>query len=80
MTINGFYLNQFICSIAEDDSKENDTHNNLQLLREAHNQNIKPHGSQTVLQNPGLSLAKNVEKICTIVCQSNPKCPTLKMT
>ena len=35
----------FICSIAEDESKENDTHNNLQLLREAHHQNIKPHGS-----------------------------------
>ena len=48
----------------------------LQLLREEHHQNIKPHGSQTVLQNPGLSLAKNAEKICRIVCQNNLKCPT----
>ena len=53
---------------------------NLKLLREAHHQNIKPHGSQTVLQNPGLSLAKNAEIECTMICQSNPKCPTLKMT
>ena len=60
MTINGFYLNHFICSIVKDDGKENDTHNNLQLLKETHHQNIKPHGSQIVLQNPGLSLAKNV--------------------
>ena len=52
----------------------------LQLLREAHHQNINPHGSQTVLQNPGLSLAKNTEIECTMICQSNPKCPTLKMT
>ena len=33
----------------------------LQLLTKSHHQNIKPHGSQTVLQNPGLSLAKNAE-------------------
>ena len=34
---------------------------NLQFLREAHHQNIKPYGSQTVLQNPGFSFAKNAE-------------------
>jgi len=45
---------------------------NLQLLREEHHQNIKPHGSQIVLQNPGLSLAKNAEIECTMICQSNP--------
>ena len=53
---------------------------NLQLLNEAHHQNRKPHGSQTVMQNPSLSLAKNVEIECTMICQSNPQCPTLKMT
>ena len=45
---------------------------NLKLLREDHHQNIKPHGSQTVLQNPGLSLAKNAEIECTMMCQAIP--------
>ena len=49
---------------------------NLQVLRETHHQHIKPHESQIVLQNPGLSFAKNVDKICTIVYQVIPKSPT----
>ena len=51
-------LHLFNCRRRE---KENDTHNDLQLLKEAHHQHIKPQGSQTVLQNPGLSFAKNAE-------------------
>ena len=54
--------------------------NNLQILKEAHHQHIKPHESQIVLQNPGLSFAKNADKICTIESQAIPKSPTLKMT
>ena len=50
--------------------------NNLQILKEAHHQHIKPHESQIVLQNPGLSFAKNADKICTIECQAIPKSPT----
>ena len=53
---------------------------NLQVLKETHHQEIKPHESQIVLQNPGLSFAKNADKICTIECQAFPKSPTLKMT
>ena len=45
---------------------------NLQLLREEYHQNIKPHERQTVLQNPGLSLAKNAEIECTMICQATP--------
>ena len=53
---------------------------NLQVLRETHHQHIRPHESQIVLQNPGLSFAKIAEKICTMVYQAIPKSPTLKMT
>ena len=41
--------------------EENETHNNLQVLKEAHHQDIKPQEFQTVLQNPGLSFAKSAE-------------------
>ena len=53
---------------------------NLQIHRETHHQNIEPHGSQQVLQNPGLSFAKIAKMKCTMKCPTNPKCPTVKMT
>ena len=49
---------------------------NLQILKESHHQYIKTHESQIVLQNPGLSFAKNADKICTIEYQAFPKSPT----
>ena len=45
---------------------------NLQLHEETHHQNTEPQGSQQVLQNPGLSLAKNAEIKCTMECQAIP--------
>ena len=48
---------------------------NLQIHRETHHQNIEPHGSQQVLQNPGLSLAKIAEIECTMMCQAIPSVP-----
>ena len=45
---------------------------NLQLHEEKHHQNTEPQGSQQVLQNPGLSFAKNTEIKCTMECQAIP--------
>ena len=62
--------------------KENDTHEtsvNLQSQRETHYQNIEPHGSQRVLQTLVYSFAKSRDEMYN-EAQSNPKCPTLKMT
>ena len=42
---------------------------NLQLHEEKHHQNTEPQASQQVLQNPGLSFAKNAENECTMKCQ-----------
>ena len=78
IAVNGFYLNHSFVQIQKKREWKmiHITLMNLQLLREEHHQNIKPHGYQTVLQKPGLSLAKNAEIECTMICQSNPKCPT----
>lgn len=45
---------------------------NLQVHRGTHHQITEPHGSQQVLQNPGLSFAKNAEIECTMKCQEIP--------
>ena len=53
---------------------------NLQLHEERHRQNIEPQGSQQVLQNRGLSFAKNAEIKCTMECQAIPSVQPLKIT
>ena len=52
----------------------------LQIHGETHHQNIDPHGSQQVLQNPGLSFAKNAKIKCTMMFQEIPSVqPSIKI-
>ena len=46
---------------------------NLQELKETHHQDIKPHGSQVVLQNPGLPLPKMLVKYVQYSLKTIPR-------